>query len=149
LGESLSLISGTWFSVAFHMFIVIETTDHERRRRMTFRHVHDLAVEVLRNAKMAAAAIEAQRELGKGAEPEGPAQLCADEGGAFRDFTGSVKQRGGIAGSSNGRHMPPALRLVSSRCEPARNAARSVLPTRRAGSHLVLVAGDHARTAPR
>ncbi len=97
--------------------------------------------------EMAAAAIEAQRELGKGAEPEGPAQLCADEGGAFRDFTGSVKQRGGIAGSSNGRHMPPALRLVSSRCEPARNAARSVLPTRRAVSHLVLVGGrDHARS---
>jgi hypothetical protein len=53
LGESLSLISGTWFSVAFHMFVVIETTDHERRRRMTFEQVGIPARKVLLNAMAA------------------------------------------------------------------------------------------------
>jgi hypothetical protein len=62
---------------------------------------------------------------------------------ATASVRGSVEQPGGTAVRSYGQRMKPALRVVSSRCEPARNAANRDTPPRRVGSHLVLVV-DHA-----
>lgn len=90
-----------------------------------------------------------------------PPDAQADEGGTASELNGkgrgTVKAtasvrggaeqlRGGTASAPHtayGQRMKPALRIVSSRCEPARNAANRDTPPRRVGSHLVLVV-DHA-----
>ncbi len=54
----------------------------------------------------------ATREIGKGAEPEGPAQLCPEE--ESRGFTGERQTaREKAAASSYGERMNPALRLIT------------------------------------
>lgn len=135
------------------MFIGIETDERGKALdEVAFKSIGTLASAVLREAELRAARQATAANEDGGGSPDGratnePPMRSAREG-STRKTNG--KGRGATAPPVNrevGRTEgeTSALRLVSNRCEPARNAASSVFPARRAGSHLVLVGGrDHA-----
>jgi hypothetical protein len=103
-------------SDTFHeMFRVLERDSMKGTKRMSFRHISILADEVVRNAKMAAAATKAQRELGTPAGSTGATThfMCdvgGIGGGSHREeqYEPPIAQAGEGNPASNGMGKVPS-----------------------------------------